>query len=1676
MAADGFDAGSIFVQVVPSFRDTQRIIARESEKFGDQLESDLARGMERGAEKGAKRAADKLAGLTDEAGKNADKSGEEAADKYAGAFRTKLQNALKAMEKELKPIEFNTGSTKALQELDRIKAKLAELNDTDIKPGMSTTKIRKDMDDLLRDITNLGKDAEIEVKADTKAARASVEAFKKYVESIDPKVEVKADLKTAERNLGQFEKKLKDGIKNAMSSIGDQSGPELAKLRARLQTLSDADIDIDVSAGDALRELEEIHLALAQINGTTANARVRVDSNAALRALTSVNREVDHLDKKTKEIDQASRGGGLIQRLLGGSGGGGAGGEVANAFRTFNGVLLAAVTLGPALVPVLAGIAGGLLAIGPAALAGASGLGVLVLAFGGIGEAVKALMDQEKNAAKDSVANTRALRNAAQGVEDAQRSLTRARRDAKQAGLDAAKAVADAEEEAAKRNEAAARRVSDAREQASRAYDAAVKRQADAEEHLADTQRAAKKAQDDLAEARLQAQKDLDDIADKSKQNALDIRQATIDLFDATTANNAVQADPGATNKEKEQADINLKQAQLRLEELRETQKDLTEQKAKGDKEGVNGSDRVIQAQERLNDAIKAQKDAQDDARQSAEDLRQTQADGIKSVKDAIADQQDAIETSKDAVDAALEQQRRTSVSNSEAIADAQRGLERAQQSYNDALVDTGELGSTSAQKVRDAFSKLGPEAQRFALFIFGLRDEFYKLRAVAAAGILPGVQTLLETLINNYGPGFTKFVGDMSKVIGDFAVQLGQVLSGGVMKEFFGLFAQLGPELAGEFGQGFLQWMQVITRLLILSAPLAEDFVGWLTDLGKKANDFLGSPKGLEIMQGFFAYVAKIAPELEEFFGNLALAIINIGRALAPIGEDILNVVSGFLAWIGAMDPKTLQIILVAILGLVVGLQAAAAATFLLGAATTFFTSPLQVIVAVIVAVALALYLLYTRSETARAIIDAAFKGIVAVATWLFDNVLLPFIRLAIYLWGVLGKAFKDVWETILKPIFTVVGNVVGWLWRKIFKPVLEAIGKAWKVLADGIAWVWNNLLWPIFKVVNKILWELWLLGFKLVFAAIAKGWELLSSGFKWVWDHVLKPLFDLFMKYIGDDLVAVFKAAVDLIKRHWDTISAIAKAPIKFVVDVVINKGLIGAFNKLADVFHMDKVDPIVLPKGFARGGVYPGYTPGRDIGYIGVSGGEAIMRPEWTRAMMALDPNYIDEANRRARIGGVGGVAKFLGGFKNGGRLNEGGGSGVGVFDVTTWRGKKFDYYTIQMIQAAEALLGRAFTITQGSYSTSVAASGSTHAGGGALDISVRDLPGLLRQQAVLAMRQVGFAAWLRDPSQGPWPYHIHAIAAGDPKASPAALRQVQDYYAGGDGLGGKDNGPNVKKDPNLLQRIWGGIEDIAGWAKDAISKPAEWLKSQITGGLAELKEKFGDNTMVQMLTNIPDMLIGGMVNKIKGFFGGGEGSAPTGDLQNMAKEMLDNAGWGQYWDAFNWLVNKESSWNPKAKNPNSTAYGLLQFLDGTWENGRTDDPREQIRQGINYIRSRYGNPSNAKAFHESHGWYKDGGVVPNDPSSLFSTPTDLYDTGGVIPQGLSQVLNLTGGDEHAAVFTTDQWERLEMGAGGGGIHINVPMSPSRSTPAEVADEVLFAARRIKRGGAYLGVDGD
>lgn len=130
-----------------------------------------------------------------------------------------------------------------------------------------------------------------------------------------------------------------------------------------------------------------------------------------------------------------------------------------------------------------------------------------------------------------------------------------------------------------------------------------------------------------------------------------------------------------------------------------------------------------------------------------------------------------------------------------------------------------------------------------------------------------------------------------------------------------------------------------------------------------------------------------------------------------------------------------------------------------------------------------------------------------------------------------------------------------------------------------------------------------------------------------------------------------------------------------------------------------------------------------------------------------------------------------------------------------------GETINQRTLAMLAHAQELYGGELeltgdAITQGSYTDSLAASFGTHAGGGAVDLSVMragtytvlwdDVEPLLR-----ALRLAGFAAWLREYGElhPDSPIHIHAIAIGDQELSGAAQEQLTGeagYFRGYSGL--------------------------------------------------------------------------------------------------------------------------------------------------------------------------------------------------------------------------------------------------------------------------------------------------
>lgn len=205
------------------------------------------------------------------------------------------------------------------------------------------------------------------------------------------------------------------------------------------------------------------------------------------------------------------------------------------------------------------------------------------------------------------------------------------------------------------------------------------------------------------------------------------------------------------------------------------------------------------------------------------------------------------------------------------------------------------------------------------------------------------------------------------------------------------------------------------------------------------------------------------------------------------------------------------------------------------------------------------------------------------AVFTWLYESVIKP-------VFDGIGAAIKWVWDNVIKPTFDVwtyfftkvIPDAVNWLYNNVIKPVFDGIGNA-------IKWVWENVIKPTF--------DTWVYFFNNILAPAVKwlyenvvkpAFENIGSAIKTVWDTVVKPVFDFLTKAINEEIPKAFETGVAAVKKIWEGIQEIAKAPVRFVVNTVINDGLIGAFNTVAGALPgITKLDKVGLPAGFADGG---------------------------------------------------------------------------------------------------------------------------------------------------------------------------------------------------------------------------------------------------------------------------------------------------------------------------------------------------------------------------------------------------------------------------------------------------------------------------------------------------------
>ena len=1580
---------------------------------------------------------------------SATRQGEQTGGAFARSLRARLEQAFRSMPR----LDVRLSDTGVDAQLARLRARMETLSNKRIGIDVDVAAADAELADIEESLRRLGAaHPNVTVRADTAAARASLKLIREEIARVtaDPaRVRVETD--------GAFGQRLRFAVERAEASLPhinigadtEEARAQIASVRAQLTALKDKRVGIDIDAATAQQQLAGIQqqllrlsgqrvrpdvdagvsgaqaalrnfqLSLDRLRGRSASVDIRVDAAAAIAQLSAVRAMVDGLDRKRAEINISNR-------------------QALRAVLQLS-VALAAIPAIPA-IPVIAAGLGSLTAAAVAATVGVGALAaVAVPAFMDIAkvlEAQKAAQDAATTAAAKGGQTAAQAASRALQLEGAQQALAAAHRNSALSIRSAERAVADAVEQAAEAQAQAADGVRQAREsladavqQAADRQLAAAERVEQAEESLADAQVSARQAQEDLTRARRDAALELEDLSNRLASAQLSERDATLDVQEARARLQKVQAQGSkASLLDQERAQLALDQAVQRLKEQQAATKRLADEKEAADKAGVEGSETVRQAQERLAQAQEGVRDQQEALARAQMEQQRTQVDNTRALAEAqqrLADAQAGVAKAQrdgaEAVARAQESLAEARISAAEQIASAERQVESAQLSQAGAA----DQAAVAQAKYQAALDKLSPSARGTFDAIERLREAFRGWSESLQPRVMPLFTRAIDGLRRSL-PSLTPFVEEAADAVGELQDRASRGfkspwwksfkkdLAGSVRPAIVGLGTAFGNIFKGMAGviQAFLPHMDEISGSM---RRITARFAKWGTNLK-------GSPK----FERFLSYSAEQAPILAEFLGDIADAVYQVSKSLAPLSGP-------FMAVLGAAA-RGLASIAETLPWLVQGLYLAFIATRMWTLGMLLFNAvvsanPITLIIIGIVALVAAVVYAYKRWGWFREAVQAAWRGIQAAAKFAWERILRP--------------AFTAIWQAM-----QFVGRIAMWLWNNAIKPAFQFIVDAGKILAQillvlvfgpviiafkllaAIAmWLWKTILQRVFHGIASIVRWWWNAVLRRQFDAVKSGLRFLGDRFRWLKDKIVSPVFSGIRWIISDawskirvifdklkggvgKMADAFRIAKDGIKKAWDKIRDATKTPVKWVIEKVYNGGIVRLWNSAADVLPgVDRIEPMNL-KGWASGGPVHGPGTATSDSILGrLSDGEHV----WTaKEVQAAGGHGAVEAMRRAavsntpNVGPAGGIVGAHGGPTDwiGGAINDVKNKVKGWVLGGVHKAAKAAAAPIRALIKRIPGADRKF----GSLVRAVPT--------GMLDRMLSAIKG--GEDRAVAK---GNGQWVKpvDASYGTrfgvggsmWASGRHT-GLDFPAPVGAIVRAVADgqiAYAKSGGSYGK----------HILINHGGGLQSLYAHLSAFLKRAGSVVAGEPIGKVGATGNVTGPHLHLEARIN------GTPVDPMAYLEGGagGFGAKASGAAQRAAKDMLSKYGWGpDQFGPLRELWERESNWRWNARNPSSGAYGIPQALPANKMASAGSDwrtnPITQIRWGLGYIRDRYGSPARAWSF-----WNRQN--------------PHWYDNGGYLPEGLSLVYNGTGRPE--AVITPAQERALlsmaaDRGAAGSG----------------------------------------
>jgi tape measure domain-containing protein len=283
----------------------------------------------------------------------------------------------------------------------------------------------------------------------------------------------------------------------------------------------------------------------------------------------------------------------------------------------------------------------------------------------------------------------------------------------------------------------------------------------------------------------------------------------------------------------------------------------------------------------------------------------------------------------------------------------------------------------------------------------------------------------------------------------------------------------------------------------------------------------------------------------------------------------------------------------------------------------------------------------------------DGIKAAIQTVSDWV-SSYIVPALAAA---WNGIKAGADLLWSGIQAAwggIKAAVATVVSWF-QSYAQPVLGAVWNGIKAGADlllsGIRSVWDGIKLAASTVVSwfqtyvqpvlTATWNTITASARVFGSAISSVWNgiksTISSVVSWMTSTVQSS-----MTSVANGVKSAFTTMKSGLETIWNGVKGVVAKPVNFVINTVYTQGIKKTADSMAEKLGLSLRLPAVSGiAGYASGGVLPGYTPGRDVfhffspdggGALALSGGEAIMRPEWVRAVGG--PEAVARMNAAAR----------------------------------------------------------------------------------------------------------------------------------------------------------------------------------------------------------------------------------------------------------------------------------------------------------------------------------------------------------------------------------------------------------------------------------------------------------